>query len=92
MQMIFGENILSWLIFSPLIFSAILFLLPRGSDDLARWIGLAGSLLVFALSLVVFLDFRSAEPGYQFLVDREWLPIIGARYVLGIDEIGRAHV
>ena len=36
---------------------------------------------------MVFLDFRSAEPGYQFLVNREWLPIIGARYVLGIDGI-----
>jgi NADH-quinone oxidoreductase subunit M len=87
MQMIFGEQILSWLVFGPALFSVVLFLLPKGQDELARWVALGGSLLVFALSLVVFLSFDTANPGYQFVVQREWLPLIGARYQLGIDGI-----
>lgn len=87
MQLIFGEHILSWLIFSPLIFSALLFCLPRGMDEAARWLALAGSLAVFGLSLVVFFGFEPSNAGYQFVVQREWLPLIGSKYSLGIDGI-----
>jgi len=87
MQMIFGENILSWLVFSPLLLAAILFCLPKGQDELARWVALAGSLLVFGLSLSVFFAFDPANPAMQFAIQKEWLPLIGARYSLGIDGI-----
>jgi len=87
MQLIFGENILSWLVFSPLALALLLFCLPKGSDELSRWIALAGSLLVFGISLVVFLAFDKTNPGYQFAVQRDWLPLIGAKYSLGIDGI-----
>ncbi|MGZ3657996.1 MAG: complex I subunit 4 family protein [Bdellovibrionota bacterium] len=87
MQLIFGEHILSWLTFSPLLVAALLFALPKGMDEAARWLALGGSVLVFALSLVVFLSFDIANPGFQFVVQREWLPLIGARYQLGIDGI-----
>ncbi len=87
MQLIFGEHILSWLIFSPLIFAGILFCLPRGMDEAARWLALAGSLVVFGISLVVFCAFEPGNAGYQFVVQREWLPLIGAKYSLGIDGI-----
>jgi NADH-quinone oxidoreductase subunit M len=87
MQMLFGEHILSWLTFGPLLFAGILFALPRGMDEAARWIALAGSSLVFALSLVVFLSFDKGNAGYQFVVQKEWLPLIGAHYLLGLDGI-----
>ena len=87
MEMLFGEHILSWVVFSPLLLAAILFLLPKGMDEAARWIALAGSCFVFALSVVVFLGFDKSNAGYQFVIQREWLPAIGARYLLGIDGI-----
>ena len=87
MAILFGEHILSWLVFGPLLFAFLLFALPKGMDEAARWIALGGSLLVFALSLVVFLSFDKTNAGYQFVVQREWLPLIGARYILGIDGI-----
>lgn len=87
MQMIFGEHILSWLVFSPLALALVLFCLPQGMDTAARWIAFAGSLAVFGISLVVFTGFDSANAGYQFVVQREWLPLIGAKYYLGIDGI-----
>ena len=87
MQIFFGEHLLSWLTFGPALLALILFLLPKGMDELARWVALGGSLLVFALSLVVFLSFDKTNAGYQFVVQRDWLPLIGARYILGIDGI-----
>lgn len=87
MQMIFGEYILSWLVFSPLVMALILFCLPKDANELARWVAFAGSMLVFGLSLVVFLAFDKTNPGYQFMEQKEWLPLIGAKYSLGIDGI-----
>lgn len=87
MQMIFGEHILSWLVFGPLILAALLFCMPKGMDEAARWIAFGGSLLVFGVSLVIFLAFDKSNAGYQFTVQREWLPLIGASYSLGIDGI-----
>ncbi len=86
MQMIFGEHILSWLVFSPLVLALVLFCLPRGMDEAARWIALAGSLAVFGLSLAVFCAFEN-NASYQFLVQKPWLPLIGVKYSLGIDGI-----
>lgn len=87
MHMIFGEHILSGLIFSPLAISFILFCLPSGKDGLARYTALIGSLAVFALSLAVFCGFEVGNAGYQLSVDKDWLPLIGAHYSLGIDGI-----
>lgn len=85
--MIFGEHILSWLIFSPLLLAAVLFCLPKGMDEAARWIAFAGSMAVFGISLVLFFSFNGAEAGFQFVVQKEWLPLIGAKYSLGIDGV-----
>jgi NADH-quinone oxidoreductase subunit M len=87
MQMVFGEQILSWLVFSPLLIAFVLFCLPRGADALARWVSLGGSIAVFAISLVVYAGFEKGNAGYQFAVSHDWLPMMGVKYSLGIDGI-----
>ena len=39
--------------------------------------------LGFAIALV--LDFDSAAPGLQHIVDESWIPDLGVRYALGVD-------
>src|SRR5712664_3434325 len=45
------------------------------------WFGLA-----FLVSLVL-LDYDRGLGGMQFLEDRQWIPIIGARYQMGVDGV-----
>src|SRR6266850_8186105 len=45
------------------------------------WFGLA-----FIVSLVL-LDYDRGLGGMQFLEDRQWIPIIGARYQMGVDGV-----
>ncbi len=45
------------------------------------WFGIA-----FVASLVL-LKYDSAEGGMQFLENHQWIPVIGARYQMGVDGV-----
>ena len=45
------------------------------------WFGLA-----FIASLFLF-GYDRAKGGFQFLEDHEWIPVIGARYQMGVDGV-----
>lgn len=83
----FENNLLTLLVFSPLLFGALLLLIPGKLESLTKWTGLAASLAIFALSLLVYSRFDGDIVGYQFVEQREWLPMIGIKYFLGIDGI-----
>ncbi|HOC18716.1 MAG TPA: NADH-quinone oxidoreductase subunit M [Vicinamibacterales bacterium] len=81
---------LTTLIFLPLA-GAILLLLLKGRegrrDGLLRWLSLGVSLLVFALTLVVWARFDPSSADYQFVERREWIPAFGISYLVGVDGI-----
>ena len=53
----------------------------------ARWTALWTSLIVFALSLVLWVKFDPAEPGFQFVENVTWLPEFSVGYKMGVDGI-----
>jgi len=55
------------------------------TDALAKWIALATTLVTFALSLVVTLQFDAKNPGFQFVEDFAWFA--GLHYRMGVDGI-----
>lgn len=81
----FGEHILTWLVFSPLILGALVLAIPHAGAS--RWLALVGSSLIFVFSLMIYGNFDPANGGYQFLVQKDWLPLIGVKFSLGIDGI-----
>lgn len=87
MDVLFGEQILSALVFSPLIFGLFLLFIPAKMDVVIKWFALLSSVLVFALSLQLYLNFDASSGGYQFQIQKEWLPLIGVKFFLGIDGI-----
>ena len=84
---LFGDKVLSWLVFSPLLFGVLLCFVPAKLEEFSRWFAFAASSAVFALSLLIFFAFDPANPGYQFAIQHDWLPMIGVKYSLGIDGI-----
>jgi NADH-quinone oxidoreductase subunit M len=86
------DYLLSIITYLPLVGMLVLFLIPRMSDDMARWTALLTSVVVFVVSLLLVT--RAAPGGtigggkfatMTFEENFQWLPEIGIRYHLGAD-------
>ena len=85
-----GFPLLSLLTFLPLV-GALIIMLVRGDDATvasnARWAALWTSLIVFALSLILWFQFDKSTADFQFQERVEWLGDFGVSYHLGVDGI-----
>jgi len=81
--------LLSLCTFVPLIGAALILLMP--SAKTARWIALITTIVVFALSLLVWANFNSANPGFQLVEKHDWLGG-GISYHMGVDGISMLFV
>jgi len=85
-----GFPLLSLLTFLPMVGVAIL-LSVRGDPVVvasnARWTALWTSLIVLALSLVLWFRFEPTNTGMQFVEFSPWLPGFGIGYHMGVDGI-----
>jgi NADH-quinone oxidoreductase subunit M len=85
-----GFPILSLITWLPLI-GCLVIMLVRGDEATvasnARWAALWTSLLVFALSLVLWVRFDPAEPGFQFNESVAWMPDYKVGYRMGVDGV-----
>jgi NADH-quinone oxidoreductase subunit M len=85
-----GFPILSLITWLPLVGCGII-MMVRGDEETvasnARWAALWTSLLVLALSLVLWVDFDPSDPGFQFNESLTWLPDFKVGYHMGVDGI-----
>ncbi|HZP64348.1 MAG TPA: NADH-quinone oxidoreductase subunit M [Terriglobales bacterium] len=85
------SHILSIILFTPLVGAILLLFVPKDNKNAIRWIAnifaLAG--LLVSLPLVPWFWAQRFEPGFKFMegTANNWIPSIGAGYVLGIDGI-----
>ena len=85
------NHILSIILFTPLVGAILLIFVPKEQKDAIRWIAnifaLAG--LLVSIPLVPWFWAQRFEPGFKFMegTPNNWIPSIGAGYVLGIDGI-----
>jgi NADH-quinone oxidoreductase subunit M len=85
-----GFPILSLVTWLPLV-GCLVIMCVRGDEETvasnARWTALWTSLIVFVLSLILWVKFDQAEPGFQFVESVPWLPEYGVGYKMGVDGI-----
>jgi len=82
------KNLISLILFSPLIGAAILFILPRAtSDRTMKWIAFLWSLVPLALALILWVNYRPEAAGFQFEFKLPWFPQINSTYHVGVDGI-----
>jgi NADH-quinone oxidoreductase subunit M len=90
---------LTAIVFLPALVAAVLALpiIPKGREELIRWITLATTAVVFVLSLWMAwpglfgakgpAQFTVGEPGMQLVVSKPWIPSFNIEYLLGVDGI-----
>jgi len=77
--------LLSLILFTPLIGVAILLFVNRQSENLIRWIANLFAVLGFLVSLPLWFWYDSSNPEWQFVEQANWIPSIGAQYLLAVD-------
>ncbi|HEX7975163.1 MAG TPA: hypothetical protein VF498_12200, partial [Anaerolineales bacterium] len=71
------DQLLTLIVFSPLIGLIILLLLPREETRLIQWAGFLATLVPLALTLLAWFRFAPGQPGYQFEQLMPWYPQLG---------------
>jgi NADH-quinone oxidoreductase subunit M len=79
--------LLTLVVFLPAAGAALAVALPRRQESLVRWAAFLASAATFLLSLALYGGFDPANPGYQFVERRAWMPTFGISYHLGVDGI-----
>jgi NADH-quinone oxidoreductase subunit M len=85
-----GFPLLSLITWLPLV-GGVIIMSVRGDEETvaanARWTALWTSLIVFLLSLILWVKFDQGEAGFQFVESLPWLPAYGVGYKMGVDGI-----
>ncbi len=86
-----SNHILSIILFTPLVGAILLLFVPKENKNAIRWIANIFALGGFLISLPLVPMFweQRFEPGFKFMegAANNWIPSIGAGYVIGIDGI-----
>lgn len=81
------SDILTWIVFLPLVGALALGTVSGGNHRFIRWYTFVFSLAVFAVSLTLLSGFIPDTHDMQFVVHRPWIERFGISYHLGIDGI-----
>lgn len=81
------QHPLSIVLFTPLAGLLLLLFIPAEKKDAIRlWANLVG-FAGFLISLPLVTRFDKSNGGFQLVERMEWIPSLGARYIVGIDGI-----
>jgi NADH-quinone oxidoreductase subunit M len=75
-------------VFLPVVGAAVMLLVPREDEGAHKAIALLSTLAVFGVLVLVAANFDYDNAGtLQFVVNKEWIPVIDSRYHIGVDGI-----
>jgi len=84
--------LISAITFTPLVGAIVIAFLPRTAAQAIRRAALATSLIAFALSLVMLVDFNPTRPGFSLVETVDWIPVFGIQYKVGVDGLSAVLV
>lgn len=77
--------LLSVILFTPLAGALVLLFVNRKSEQAIKWIANLTAAAGFLVSLPLWFGYDTSNPQYQFVEQKQWIPSIGAQYLLGVD-------
>ena len=86
------DNLLSLILFLPVLSALILMFIASDQDKLIRWTALVLSLIPLVLSIYLWVEFDPNQPGFQFEEYHIWYSPINAGYHVGVDGISLTMV
>src|SRR5579859_4059450 len=86
-----ASNLLTFMIFFPLVGALIVLLLPAGQEKLMKWVTLGAAAAVMAGAVQLYLGYdrsisvASGNYGLQFVQHLVWIPSFNVEYFVGVD-------
>ncbi|MFN2593382.1 MAG: NADH-quinone oxidoreductase subunit M [Actinomycetota bacterium] len=74
-------------IFAPAVGAVLICFVPRERNDLLRYAALGVTLVAFALSIGVLVDFKTGVAGFQEVTHASWIKEWGISFTTGIDGV-----
>lgn len=87
-----ASHLLSIILFFPVLSALVILFLPKDELKLIRWTALIASLIPFAFALVLWFQFKSDLPGFQFEEQYTWYAAINSTLHLGVDGLSLTMV
>jgi NADH-quinone oxidoreductase subunit M len=81
------QHLLTLILFTPVVGAVILLFIPRDEENMIRWVAFVATLFPLGLSLILWANFKSGAPDYQFQENYLWFTAINSNYHLGVDGI-----
>ncbi len=81
------NGILNWILWLPIIGMVGVLLTPKAKDNVVRMVTLVTTAITLILTVVLYMNFDTAEPGIQFAFKVPWIAQFHINYSLGIDGI-----
>lgn len=81
------SSLLSWIIFTPLLFGLLIALMPSALEHTFRKIALVQTLVNAVLATYLYMNFDGSLAAPQFVQMINWLPDWGINYLVSIDGI-----
>ena len=78
-------NILSWLIWTPVLGAILIVILPKNRMHLIKWIAVFFTGIQLLLSILLWFNFDNNIQGFQFMEKSPWIPAFNITYMLGVD-------
>jgi NADH-quinone oxidoreductase subunit M len=86
------ENVLSYMVFSPVAGMVAVLLLPSDRHNLIRWVSAAFTVPPLLLAVWLFANFDRTIPGLQFIERAPWIPAYNIEYFVGVDGLSISMV
>lgn len=81
------QHLLSLVLWTPLVGLLVLLFLPSGNTKLIRLWANVASFAGFLVSVPLVFRFQAGASGFQFVERADWIPSLGAQYLIGMDGI-----
>lgn len=85
--MLIRNNILNFVLISPLIGAFLILFIPRREETLLKYVALNASCLSFSFSLIILGFFKKSTSSFQFVVNIWWIPFQNLYVSFGVDGI-----
>ena len=79
------DNILSWIIWIPILGMVVIAFIPREKQDLIKRAAAVTTGLQLLVAIVLWSAYDATNGAFQFMERAEWIPSLGISYILGID-------
>jgi NADH-quinone oxidoreductase subunit M len=87
-----SSHLLTLILFLPVLAALVVLCLPKDNLKAIRWTAFGASLVPFALTIILWMQFKSGQPGFQFQEQYTWYAALHSTFHVGVDGLSLTMV